>query len=59
MIQMFNKIQTQVFQARYMSDENVFIDAPMGSGKAICTEFTLLKLWNKKDHSRAVCVGPY
>ena len=32
-IDTFNKIQTQVFQALYTSDENVFIGAPTGSGK--------------------------
>src|SRR6266851_474835 len=32
----FNKVQTQVFQALYTSDENVFIGAPTGSGKTIC-----------------------
>ncbi|KAG8216298.1 putative RNA helicase [Butyriboletus roseoflavus] len=58
-IQTFNKIQTQVFQALYTSDENVFVGAPTGSGKTICAEFALLKLWNKKDNSRAVCVEPY
>ncbi|KAG6370880.1 putative RNA helicase [Boletus reticuloceps] len=58
-IQTFNKIQTQVFQALYTSDENVFVGAPTGSGKTICAEFALLKLWNKRDNSRAVCVEPY
>ncbi|KAF9226154.1 Sec63-domain-containing protein [Gyrodon lividus] len=58
-IQTFNKIQTQVFQALYTSDENVFIGAPTGSGKTICAEFALLRLWSKKDASRAVCVEPY
>ncbi|KAG9310459.1 putative DEAD/DEAH box helicase [Chiua virens] len=43
-IQTFNKIQTKV--------------APTGSGKTICAEFALLKLWNK-DNSRVVCVEPY
>ncbi|KAG6377557.1 hypothetical protein JVT61DRAFT_15372 [Boletus reticuloceps] len=58
-IQTFNKIQTQVFQALYTSDENVFVGAPTGSGRTICAEFALLKLWNKRDNSSAVCVGPY
>ena len=44
-IQTFNKIQTQVFQALYTSDENVFIGAPTGSGKTICAEFALMRLW--------------
>ncbi|GLB39382.1 putative sec63-domain-containing protein [Lyophyllum shimeji] len=58
-IQMFNKIQTQVFQALYTSDENVFIGAPTGSGKTICAEFALLRLWSKRQHIRAVCIEPY
>jgi pre-mRNA-splicing helicase BRR2 len=58
-IQTFNKIQTQVFQALYTSDENVFIGAPTGSGKTICAEFALLRLWSKRDSPRAVCIEPY
>lgn len=58
-IQTFNKIQTQVFQALYTSDENVFIGAPTGSGKTICAEFALLRLWSKHDQKRAVCIEPY
>jgi pre-mRNA-splicing helicase BRR2 len=55
-IQMFNKIQMHVFQALYTSDENLFVGASMGSGKPICAKFALLKLWNKNDDLRAVCV---
>lgn len=55
-IQTFNKIQTQVFQALYTSDENVFIGAPTGSGKTICAEFALLRLWSKPEQLRAVCI---
>ncbi|TFK32698.1 Sec63 Brl domain-containing protein [Crucibulum laeve] len=58
-IQTFNKIQTQVFQALYTSDENVFIGAPTGSGKTICAEFALLRLWSKREQPRAVCIEPY
>lgn len=58
-IETFNKIQTQVFQALYTSDENVFIGAPTGSGKTICAEFALLRLWSKRTSSRAVCIEPY
>ena len=42
MIQTFNKIQMQVFQALYTSDENMFIGVPTRSGKTICAEFVLL-----------------
>lgn len=58
-IQTFNKIQTQVFQALYTSDENVFIGAPTGSGKTICAEFALLRLWSRREQPRAVCIMPY
>ncbi|KXN91384.1 hypothetical protein AN958_00907 [Leucoagaricus sp. SymC.cos] len=54
----FNKIQTQTFQALYMSDENVFIGAPTGSGKTVCAEFALMRLWSKREQPRAVCVMP-
>lgn len=58
-IKNFNKIQTQVFQALYTSDENVFIGAPTGSGKTICAEFALLRLWSKPNPPRAVCIEPF
>ncbi|TFY80397.1 hypothetical protein EWM64_g3621 [Hericium alpestre] len=58
-LQTFNKIQTQVFQALYTSDESVFIGAPTGSGKTICAEFALLRLWSKREQPRAVCIEPY
>ena len=53
-IQTFNKIQSQVFQALYTTDENVVIGAPTGSGKTICAEFALLRLWSKREQPRAV-----
>jgi pre-mRNA-splicing helicase BRR2 len=58
-IQTFNKTQTQVFQALYTSDENVFIGAPTGSGKTIWAKFALLRLWSKREQPRAVCIEPY
>ena len=58
-IQTFNKIQTQVFQALYTTDDNVFIGAPTGSGKTVCAEFALMRLWSKRDQVRAVCIEPY
>jgi len=43
-----------------MSDENVFIRAPTtGSGKTICAEFALLRLWSKREQPRAVCILPF
>lgn len=58
-IKNFNKIQTQVFQALYTTDDNVFIGAPTGSGKTICAEFALLRLWSQRDPPRAICIEPF
>ena len=55
----FNKIQNQVFHALYATDDNVVIGAPTGSGKTICGELALLRLWTKPVAQRAVCLLPY
>ena len=47
--QQFNPIQTQVFNALYNTDDNVFIGAPTGAGKTICAEFAILRLFSQKD----------
>ena len=54
----FNKIQTQVFQALYTTNENVVVCAPTGSGKTICAEFALMRLW-KEGSARCVCLEPF
>ncbi|GAA5834693.1 hypothetical protein JCM9279_007084 [Rhodotorula babjevae] len=58
-IDAFNKIQTQVFQALYTTGDNVFVGAPTGSGKTICAEFALLRLWSQAEPQRAVCLEPF
>jgi pre-mRNA-splicing helicase BRR2 len=58
-VENFNKIQTQVFQALYTTNDNVFVGAPTGSGKTICAEFALLRLWAQEEPGRAVCIEPY
>ncbi|CAG8503773.1 2964_t:CDS:2 [Ambispora gerdemannii] len=55
----FNPIQTQVFNALYNSDENVFVGAPPGSGKTVCAEFALLRLWSKPNPGRCVYIAPF
>ncbi|XP_014676711.1 PREDICTED: U5 small nuclear ribonucleoprotein 200 kDa helicase-like [Priapulus caudatus] len=55
----FNPIQTQVFNAVYNSDDNVFIGAPVGSGKTICGEFAILHLLaQEQSDARCVYVSP-
>lgn len=54
----FNPIQTQVFNAVYNSDDNVFIGAPTGSGKTTIAEFALLRLFQQNPEGRAVYLVP-
>ncbi|KAI9331221.1 Sec63 Brl domain-containing protein, partial [Obelidium mucronatum] len=58
-IKHFNPIQTQVFNAMYTTDDNVFIGAPTGSGKTVCAEFALLRLWALHSKSRCVYIAPF
>lgn len=50
----FNPIQTQVFNAVYNSDDNVFIGAPTGSGKTTIAEFAVLRLFAQQSDGRCV-----
>ncbi|KAI0535743.1 Sec63 Brl domain-containing protein [Xylaria digitata] len=55
----FNKIQTQTFNSLYGADDNVLIGAPTGSGKTVCAEFAILRLWSKPEIGRAVYIAPF
>lgn len=50
----FNPIQTQVFNAVYNSDDNVFVGAPSGSGKTTIAEFAVLRLISQNSEGRCV-----
>lgn len=54
----FNPIQTQVFNAVYNFDENVFIGAPTGSGKTTIAEFAILRLFSQNPEGRCVYLVP-
>lgn len=54
----FNPIQTQVFNALYHSDDNVFIGAPTGSGKTVCAEFAMMRALAQNPDARCVYVTP-
>lgn len=58
-VECFSPIQTQVFNAMFHSDGNVFIGAPPGSDKRVCAEFALMRLWLQRDRSRCVYIAPY
>lgn len=55
----FNKIQTQTFQSLYTTDDNVFVGAPVSSGKTTCAEFALLRHWAQDPEARAVYIAPF
>ena len=50
----FNPIQTQVFNAVYNSDDNVFIGAPTGSGKTTIAEIAIFRLLSQNKEGRCV-----
>ncbi|ESN94050.1 hypothetical protein HELRODRAFT_102998 [Helobdella robusta] len=54
----FNPIQTQVFNALYNSNDNVFVGAPTGSGKTICIEFAILRMFTQDPNNKCVYVTP-
>uniref|UniRef100_T1KEB6 Helicase ATP-binding domain-containing protein n=1 Tax=Tetranychus urticae TaxID=32264 RepID=T1KEB6_TETUR len=44
------------FNALYTTDDNVFIGAPTGSGKTVCAEFAMLRLFSNNSDGRCVYV---
>jgi pre-mRNA-splicing helicase BRR2 len=57
--QNFNRIQSQVFNSIFSTDDNVFVGAATGSGKTVCAEFALLRHWSKQGSGRAVYIAPF
>ena len=55
----FNKIQTQVHSSLFTTNDNVFIGAPTGTGKTVCTEFAILRHWSSPTKGRAVYIAPF
>ena len=51
-------IFVSVFNAIYNSDDNVFVGAPTGSGKTICAEFAVLRMFSQNAEGRCVFVTP-
>jgi pre-mRNA-splicing helicase BRR2 len=55
----FNKVQTQVFNSLYTSDENVLVSASAGIGKTLCGEFAILRQWSSGQEGRIVYLAPF
>lgn len=47
-----------VFNSIYNTEDNVFIGAPTGSGKTICGEFAILRMFSQIAEGRCVFVTP-
>lgn len=55
----FNSIQTQVFNPLYNTEDNVFIGAPNGSGKTVCAEIAILRLFMvSEEEPKCVYITP-
>ncbi|XWS57029.1 hypothetical protein CRYUN_Cryun09bG0136500 [Craigia yunnanensis] len=56
----FNPVQTQVFTVLYITEDNVLVAAPTGSGKTIYAEFAILRNHQKGPDStmRVVYIAP-
>ena len=52
----FNPIQTQTFQELYHGDGNVLVCAPTGSGKTVCAEFAILRMFSADAKGKCVYV---
>ncbi|CAG9106243.1 unnamed protein product [Plutella xylostella] len=57
-VPMFNPMQTQVFNAVYNSDDNVFVGAAAGSGKSVVAELALLRHVSSGSAGRVVYLVP-
>ena len=57
-INSLNSIQTQVFASFYNSDETIFLGAPTGSGKSVCTILSMLRSIKTDPNSKIVYIGP-
>eukprot|EP01129_Flabellula_baltica_P012165 TRINITY_DN5448_c0_g2_i1.p1 TRINITY_DN5448_c0_g2~~TRINITY_DN5448_c0_g2_i1.p1 ORF type:complete len:2132 (-),score=479.57 TRINITY_DN5448_c0_g2_i1:7-6402(-) len=56
--ELFNAIQTQVFNTLYHTDSNSLVCAPVGSGKTVCAELAMLRELSKEEPGTIVYIAP-
>jgi activating signal cointegrator complex subunit 3 len=54
----FNPIQTQIFHCLYHSNNNCLLGAPTGSGKTICAELAMFRVFNISPEKKCVYIAP-
>ena len=54
----FNPIQTQTYSSIYETNNSILICAPTGSGKTVCAEYAILRLFNNNIDSKCVYIAP-
>lgn len=54
----FNPIQTQTFHELFKTDHNCLVCAPAGSGKTVCGEFAILRMFSTESHGKCVYIAP-
>ncbi|EFA86469.1 DEAD/DEAH box helicase [Heterostelium album PN500] len=54
----FNPIQTQVFHTLYHTNNNVLLGSPTGSGKTICAELAMFKVFRDEPSMKVVYIAP-
>eukprot|EP00744_Colponema_vietnamica_P004990 GILI01007369.1.p1 GENE.GILI01007369.1~~GILI01007369.1.p1 ORF type:complete len:1506 (-),score=381.72 GILI01007369.1:171-4298(-) len=53
-----NAVQTQVFHSLFHTDHNVFLGAPTGSGKTLCSELAVLRVLTMHKDAKIVYIAP-
>ncbi|VDK81594.1 unnamed protein product [Litomosoides sigmodontis] len=56
--QFFNPVQTQVFHCLYNTDQNALIGAPTGSGKTLCAELAMYRIFREYPTKKCVYIAP-
>jgi activating signal cointegrator complex subunit 3 len=54
----FNPVQTQIFHTAYNTDQNILLGSPTGSGKTVCAELCVMRMFNAHPGGKCVYVGP-